>query len=161
MSSTGALDTTGVDGRIKAAFDLLRRGKIVEAEQLHRSLQDTTSSVELTRLACEIAEARGDLPKALDIVAAALAERGEDAALLLKHAQILLQLRGVPRRSPSRSARSEIAGPDARLLQAMAKIYNQMIRPRAQTLLYRAREHAPDDPTLLYTPLSAISISTR
>src|SRR4026209_279536 len=93
MSSTGALDTTGVDGRIKAAFDLRRRGQVVEAEELHRSLQNTTASVEFTRLACEIAEARGDLPKALDILAAALAERGEDAALLLKRAQVLMQLR--------------------------------------------------------------------
>src|SRR4029450_7666576 len=93
MSSRGACDATAVDGRIKAAFDLLRRGKVVEAEELQRSLQDTTSSVELTRLACEVAGARGGLPKALDILAAALAERGEDAALLLKRAQVLMQLR--------------------------------------------------------------------
>src|SRR6188474_527531 len=93
MSSTGALDATCVDGRIKAAFDLLRRGKVVEAEELCRSLQGTTSSVELTRLACEIAEARGDYAKALDVVSAALTERGEDASLLLKRAQLLLHPR--------------------------------------------------------------------
>ena len=151
MSSTGAFDATGVDGRIKAAFDLLRRGKVVEAEELHRSLQNTTASAELTRLACEIAEARGDLPKALDILAAALAERGEDAALLLKRAQILLQLRRRAEAFAVARRAVEIGGSDARLLQAIAKIYVQANDPvRAQTLLFAARELRPDDPAILY-----------
>ena len=84
---------------------------------------------------------RGDLPKALDIVAAALAERGEDAALLLKRAQILMQLRRRTEAFAVARRAAEICEPDARLLQAIAKIHLQSNDPvEAQTLLFRARE---------------------
>jgi tetratricopeptide (TPR) repeat protein len=152
MSTTGsALDTTGVDGRIKAAFELLRRGKVREAEDLHRSLQGAPSSVELTRLACEIEQARGNFAKALDIVSAALAERGENAALLVKRAQILLHLHRRAEAFAVARRAVEVCGPDARLLQTIAKIYLQSNDlAQAQTLLFRARDQLPDDPAILY-----------
>jgi tetratricopeptide (TPR) repeat protein len=151
MSSSSVLGATDVDGRIRAAFDLLRRGKVKEAEDLHRSLQGATSSVELTRLACEIEEARGNFPRALDIVSTALDERGEEVALLLKRAQTLVQLRRRAEAFAVARRAAEICGPDARLLQAIAKIHLNSNDPaQAQTLLLRARELAPDDPAILY-----------
>jgi tetratricopeptide (TPR) repeat protein len=149
--TTVTQDSTSVDSRIKAAFELLRKGRVREAEDLHRSLEGAPSSVASTSLACEIAEAGGDFSRALDIATAALAAHGEDAGLLLKRAQLLLHLRR--RREAFATARRavEAGGTDARLLQAIAKIYLQCNdAAQAQTLLSRAHERRPDDPAILY-----------
>jgi tetratricopeptide (TPR) repeat protein len=149
--SSSALGSSGVDDRFRAAFELLRRGKVAAAAELCRDLQGTAPSAELTRLASEIEEARGNFAAALEIVSTALAEQGENASLLLKRAQLLLHVR---RRTEARAAArraAEICGRDPRFLQACAKIHMQSNDPvGAQTILRRACDLAPNDPAVLY-----------
>ena len=145
------MSTSSVDNMIKVAKDLLRKGRLGEAEDISRRLGESTPGMAASLLACEIEESRSDFPKALEIAVAAVARHGPQPVLLLRQAQILMNLRRRSEAFAVADRAAELAGPDARLLQSVAQIYNQNNRPRrALPLLYRALEHAPGDPTLLY-----------
>jgi tetratricopeptide (TPR) repeat protein len=145
------VNTSSVDQGIRTARELLRLGRLQEAEALAMRLSQASPGVATTVLACEIEEARPDLARALDIVTTGLERDGEHAALQLKRAQILLALR---RRSEGfAAAERAIAStqPEPQLLEAVASMYLQTNDPgRAKPLLYRALERAPNDPALLY-----------
>jgi predicted Zn-dependent protease len=147
------VNTSTVDQDVRIARELIRRGRLPEAEALALRLSHASPGVPSTLLACEIEEARPDLTRALDIVTTALARDGEHPALHLKRAQILMALR---RRSDGFAAAEraiEIAEPepDPLLLDAVASIYMQTNEPgRAKPLLYRVLARSPNDPTLLY-----------
>jgi hypothetical protein len=143
--------TNDADNRIRVAQSLLRQGKVGEAEKIAREIGQTNPGLPASLLAIEVEEAKPDLPKALETVEAALARNGESALLLLKRAQLLLNLRRRSEAFGVADRAAELAGPDPPLLLSAALIYHQMNRPgRALPLLYRALERAPDDPTLLY-----------
>jgi tetratricopeptide (TPR) repeat protein len=147
------VNTSTVDQDVRTARELIRRGRLPEAEALALRLSHASPGVPSTLLACEIEEARPDLARALDIVTTALAQDREHPALQLKRAQILMALR---RRSEGFAAAEraiEIAepDPDPLLLDAVASIYMQTNEPgRAKPLLYRVLARFPNDPTLLY-----------
>jgi len=143
--------TSNVARTIKTANELLAAGRIDDADQLSRSLLAVTASVPVQLLACAVAEARPDLPQALALVTAALLHHGENAELLVKQAQVLMQLRR--RREGVEAARraAEICPQDARLLQAIAKIHVERNEPaEGKPLLQRAIELSPNDPAIVY-----------
>jgi len=140
-----------LDSTLKAAYELLQAGRIDEAERLCQGLLALTPNVKTAVLASAIAEARPDLPRALEIVNAAIEHHGEKAELLLKQAQVLMQLRRRVEGVAAARRAAEICPPDARLLQAIARIHLERNEPaEAQPLLQRARELLPTDPTILY-----------
>jgi tetratricopeptide (TPR) repeat protein len=145
------VSTPGVEQYVQTARELIRQGRLQEAEALSLRLSHASSGAAATLLACEIEEARGDFARSLEVVTTALARDGEHAALELKRAQILMALR---RRSEAFAAAERaiaISEPDPRLLQTVASMYMQTNDPgRAKPLLYRALELAPGDPALLY-----------
>lgn len=146
------MSTPGVEHTIRTALDLIRQGRLQEAEVLSRRLTHANSGVNATLLACEIEAARGDFGKALEIVTAALARDGEYGALQLKRAEVLMALR---RRSEAFAAADRavsVGEPDPALLHTVAAMYMNTNNPaRAKPLLYRALELAPGEPSLLYT----------
>jgi tetratricopeptide (TPR) repeat protein len=147
------VNTSTVDQDVRAARELIQRGRLQEAEALSVRLSHASPGVVTTLLACEIEEARPNFARAFDIITTALARDREHPALQLKHAQILMALR---RRSEGFAAAEraiEIAepAPDPLLLEVVAAMYMQSNDPgRAKPLLYRALERTPNDPTLLY-----------
>ena len=140
-----------LDSTLNAAFELLKKGRIDEADQLCQGLLTLTPNTRTAVLASSIAESRFDLPRALEIVNAAIEHHGESADLLLRQAQVLMQMR---RRAESVAAArraAEICPPDARLLQAIAKVHVERNEPaEGKLLLQRARELLPTDPGISY-----------
>ncbi len=115
------------------------------------STSHADEGIRVALLAIEVAEAKADFPKALDLVDAALARNGAHASLLLKRAQLLLNLRRRREALYIAGWAAQAAGTDPRLLLPAALLYHQMNRPgSALPLLHRALERAPEDPTLLY-----------
>jgi len=115
------------------------------------STSNADDGIRAALLAIEGEEAKADFPKALDLVDVAIARNGAHASLLLKRAQLLLNLRRRREALDFAGRAAEAAGTDPRLLLPAALLYHQMNRPAsALPLLYRALERAPDDPTLLY-----------
>ena len=114
-------------------------------------------------LASAIAEARPDLPRALEIVNAAIEHHGEKAELLLKQAQVLMRLRRRVEGVAAARRAAEICPPDARLLQAIAKVHVEWRNEPAEAkpLLQRARELLPTDPRSSTIRPCATSTSTR
>lgn len=152
MSSNSQGAATGPDDLLQAGFDMVRAGRIPDAEQLCLQLQARGASpVRVQSLAAAVAEAKSGPLAALAIADAALAEHGEDAELLARRAQLLMTLR---RREEGVAAARRAAGlavDDPRLLQALAKIHTQRNEPgEAKPLLARARTLLPDDPAILY-----------
>jgi tetratricopeptide (TPR) repeat protein len=145
------VSTSSIDQGVRTARELLRQGRFAEAEALSQRLSQTSPGVATTLLASEIEEARPDLTRALEIVTTALERDGDDAALHLKRAQILMALR---RRSEGFAAAEKSiqgANPDLRHLVTVASMYLQTNdAARAKPLLYRALERNPNDPSLLY-----------
>jgi tetratricopeptide (TPR) repeat protein len=144
--------SNALDSTINAAYDLIKAGRIDEADQLCRGLLALTPNPRTAVLASAIAEARPDLPRALEIVNAAIEHHGEKAELLLKQAQVLMQLRRRVEGVAAARRAAEICPPDARLLQAIAKVHVEWRNDpaEAQPLLQRARELLPTDPAILY-----------
>ena len=126
------MSTNDVDNRIQSAQDLLRQGKVGEAEQIAKQIGHTNPGLPASLLAIEVEEAKSDLPKALEFVEAALARNGENALLLLKRAQLLLNLRRRSEAFDVADRAAELAGPDPRLLLSVALIYHQMSRQAAR-----------------------------
>jgi tetratricopeptide (TPR) repeat protein len=149
-TSSSALSNTR-DSTIAAAYDLLKAGRVDDAEKLCQGLLVLTPNIKTAVLASTIAEERDDLPRALQVVDAAIEHHGISAELLLRQAQVLMRLR---RRTEGVSAArraAEISAPDARLLQALAKVHSERNEPaEAKPLLARARELLPLDPAILY-----------
>jgi len=149
-TSSSALSNTR-DSTIAAAYDLLKAGRVDDAEKLCQGLLALTPNIKTAVLASTIAEERDDLPRALQVVDAAIEHHGISAELLLRQAQVLMRLR---RRTEGVSAArraAEISAPDARLLQALAKLHSERNEPaEAKPLLARARELLPLDPAILY-----------
>ena len=149
-TSSSALSSTR-DSTIAAAYDLLKAGRVDDAEKLCQGLLALTPNIKTAVLASTIAEERDDLPRALQVVDAAIEHHGISAELLLRQAQVLMRLR---RRTEGVSAArraAEISAPDARLLQALAKLHSERNEPaEAKPLLARARELLPLDPAILY-----------
>ena len=140
-----------LDSTINAAYDLLKAGRIDEADQLCQGLLALTPNIRTAVLASAIAEARSDLPRALEIVNAAIEHHGESAELLLQQAQVLMQMRRRVEGVAAARRAAEICPPDARLLQAIAKVHVERNEPaEAKPLLQRARELLPTDPAILY-----------
>ena len=140
-----------LDSTLNAAYDLLKADKIDEADRLCQGLLALTPNTKTAVLASAIAEARSDLPRALEIVNAAIEHHGEKAELLLKQAQVLMQLRRRVEGVAAARRAAEICPPDARLLQALAKVHLERNEPaEAKPLLQRARELLPTDPAILY-----------
>ncbi len=143
--------TSDVARTLKTAHELLAAGRIDEADQLSQSLLAVTASVPVQLLACAVAEARTDLPQAFALVTEALAHHGENAELLLKKAQVLMQLRRRHEGVDAARRAAEICPTDARLLQAIAEVHIDRNEPaEAKPLLQRARELLPADPAILY-----------
>ncbi len=140
-----------LDSTINAAYELLKKGRIDEADQLCQGLLALTPNTRTAVLASAIAEARFDMPRALEIVNAAIEHHGESADLLLKQAQVLMQLRRRAEGVAAARRAAEICPPDARLLQAIAKVHVERGEPaEAKPLLQRARELMPTDPAIYY-----------
>ncbi len=139
------------DSTISTAYELLKAGRVDDAEQLCQGLLALTPNIKTAVLASTIAEERDDLPRALQIVDAAIEHHGVSAELLLRQAQVLMRLR---RRTEGVSAArraAEICPADARLLQSLAKVHTERNEPaEAKPLLQRARELLPLDPAILY-----------
>jgi len=144
--------SNALDSTINAAYDLIKAGRIDEADQLCRGLLALTPNPRTAVLASAIAEARPDLPRALEIVNAAIEHHGEKAELLLKQAQVLMQLRRRVEGVAAARRAAEICPADARLLQAIAKVHVEWRNEPAEAkpLLQRARELLPTDPAILY-----------
>jgi predicted Zn-dependent protease len=140
-----------VEQHIQAARELIRQGRLPEAEALSLQLNRARPGVTATLLACEVEEARADFAKALQLVTTALARDSGHAALELKRAQILMALRRRAEAFAAAERAITVAEPAPQLLQTVASMYMQANDPgRAQALLYRALELAPGDPALLY-----------
>ena len=140
-----------VDAQIGTAFDLLRSGQVEQADRLCRSLQEGVTSVRLDLLACEIAEARGEFPRALELVSGALERHGDDVELLLKRAQMLMHLNRRWEAVQAAYRAAEICPPDVRLLYAIARIHVPRNDPAdAMPLLLRALDLAPGNSAILY-----------
>lgn len=145
------MNTSTIDQAVQTARELLQSGRLQEAEALSLRLNHANPGVATTLLACEIEEARPDLPRALEIVTSALARDGEHSALQLKRSQILMSLRQRSAGFAAAQRSIEIAQPDPQHLLTVASMYLQANDPgRAKPLLYRALEGAPDDAALIY-----------
>ena len=150
--TTTPAPSSALDSTINSAYDLIKAGRIDEADQLCRGLLALTPNPRTAVLAAAIAEARPDLPRALEIVNAAIEHHGEKAELLLKQAQVLMQLRRRVEGVAAARRAAEICPRDARLLQAIAKVHVEWRNDPAEAkpLLERARELLPTDPAILY-----------
>jgi len=149
-TSPTALSSTR-DSTISSAYQLLKAGRVEDADKLCQGLLALTPNVKTAVLASTIAAEQNDLPRALQIVEAAIEHHGVSAELLLRQAQVLMGLR---RRTEGVSAArraEEICQADARLLQALAKLHTERNEPaEAKALLARARELLPLDLAILY-----------
>ncbi len=140
-----------LDSTINAAHELLKKGRIDEADQLCQALLALTPNTRTAVLASTIAESRSDLPRALEIVHGAIEHHGESADLLLRQAQVLMQMRRREEGVAAARRAAEICPPDARLLQAIAKVHVERNEPaEGKLLLQRARELLPTDPGIFY-----------
>lgn len=149
-TSSSALSNTR-DSTIAAAYDLLKAGRVDDAEKLCQGLLALTPNIKTAVLASTIAEERDDLPRALQVVDAAIEHHGISAELLLRQAQVLMRLRRRTEGVCAARRAAEISAPDARLLQALAKVHSERNEPaEAKPLLQRARELLPLDPAILY-----------
>jgi tetratricopeptide (TPR) repeat protein len=149
-TSSSALSNTR-DSTIAAAYELLKAGRVDDAEKLCQGLLALTPNIKTAVLASTIAEERDDLPRALQIVDAAIEHHGVGAELLLRQAQVLMRLRRRKEGVAAARRAAEISAPDARLLQALAKVHSERNEPaEAKPLLARARELLPLDPAILY-----------
>jgi tetratricopeptide (TPR) repeat protein len=149
-TSSSALSKTR-DSTIAAAYELLKAGRVDDAEKLCEGLLALTPNIKTAVLASTIAEERDDLPRALQVVDAAIEHHGVSAELLLRQAQVLMRLRRRNEGVAAARRAAEISAPDARLLQALAKVHSERNEPaEAKPLLARARELLPLDPAILY-----------
>jgi tetratricopeptide (TPR) repeat protein len=156
MTSTQLTKSPGLsstlDSSIKTAYELLQAGRTDEADTLCKALLTMTPNVRTAALASSIAQAQEDLPRALQIVDAAIEHHGEGTELLLRKAQVLMQLRHRTEGIEAARRAAEVCPPDARLLLGIAKLHIERNEPaQAQPLLQRALELQPTDPVILYT----------
>lgn len=146
------MNTSTSDHDVRAVRELIRLGRLPEAETLTLRLAQACPGIAVTLLACEIEEARPNLTKALDIVTTALARNGEHPSLHLKRAQILMAMRRRAEAFVAAERAIEIADPDPQMLMTVASMYMHTNDPaRAKPLLSRALDKQPNDPTVLYT----------
>jgi tetratricopeptide (TPR) repeat protein len=136
---------------VSAIRELLSRGQVAEAErQLHASLQ-RGSSAELLWLAGEIAESKGDLQGALDKTFESAARHGESASLLLRRAQLLVNLWRRRDAIDTAHRAASLAEGNAVMLTAIAKFHLQGNDPSAaRSLLDRACDLEPRNPAVLF-----------
>jgi tetratricopeptide (TPR) repeat protein len=130
---------------------LLARGQFAEAErQLNESMQQA-SSAELLWIAGEIAESRGDLQRALELTFESAARHGENARLLLRRAQLLVNLWRRPEAIDTARRAASLAAGDAAMLTAIAKFHLQGNDPSAaRPLLSQACDLEPRNPAVLF-----------
>jgi tetratricopeptide (TPR) repeat protein len=139
------------DSTLKAAHDLLDAGRIDEADKLCQGLLGLTPNPRTAVLASLIAEAQDDASRALQIVNAAIEHHGVSGELLVRQAQVLMRLRRRTEGVAAARRAAEICQPDARLLQALARIHTERNEPaEAKPLLQCARELRPTDTSILY-----------
>ncbi len=139
------------DSTLSTAYELLKAGRVDDAEKLCQGLLALTPNIKTAVLASTIAEERDDLPRALQIVDAAIEHHGVSTELLLRQSQVLMRLRRRTEGVNAARRAAEICPPDARLLQALAKVHSERNEPaEAKPLLQRARELLPLDPAILY-----------
>ena len=81
-TSSSAVSKTR-DSTIATAYELLKAGRVDDAEKLCQGLLALTPNIKTAVLASTIAEERDDLPRALQIVDAAIEHHGVSAELLL------------------------------------------------------------------------------
>lgn len=139
------------DSTIATAYGLLKAGRVEDADKLCQGLLALAPYPKTAVLASAIAEEQGDLTRALQIVDAAIEHHGVSAELLLRRAQVLMLMRRRTEGVDAARRAAEIGPPDARLLQALAKLHSDRNEPaEAKSLLARARELVPLDPAILY-----------
>ncbi|HEX7374444.1 MAG TPA: hypothetical protein VF277_05685, partial [Steroidobacteraceae bacterium] len=90
--STPSAGANSTGQSIRIAFDFLRAGRLAEAESLARRLRESTPSVIVSLLSCDVAEQRTGPADALAYVDAALQRYGGRGELLLRRAQLLVAL---------------------------------------------------------------------
>ncbi|MGL6224755.1 MAG: tetratricopeptide repeat-containing sulfotransferase family protein, partial [Steroidobacteraceae bacterium] len=152
MQPTSSTSLSGtLDSTISTAYQLLKAGRVGDADVLCQGLLALTPNVKTAVLASTIAAEQNDLPRALQIVEAAIEHHGVSAELLLRQAQVLMRLRRRTEGVTAARRAEEICQADARLLQALAKFHTERDEPaEARKLLARARELLPLDPAILY-----------
>ena len=149
-TKTHGLSST-LESSLNAAYGLLRAGRVDEAETLCQGLLAMTPNVRTAVLASEIAEAQDNLERALQIVDAAIEHHGVGVELLLRQAQVLMRLRRRTEGVAAARSAAAICPPDARMLQALAKIHVERNEPaEGLPLLRRAMELMPLDPSIVY-----------
>lgn len=146
-----SLDRTTLERGLRAAYDLMRTGRLGEAEALIQRLQQVAPVMAVSLLACDIAEARSGPRTALDVVTAATTRHGPSGDLLLRRAQLLVA--ATERAEAAQTAQQAAAASpgDARVLLGAAKIIMAHGDPAdAKPLLLRACELLPGNPAALY-----------
>jgi len=139
------------DSTIATAYDLLKAGRVEDADKLCQGLLALTPYPRTAVLSSTIAEEQGDLTRALQIVDAAIEHHGATAELLVRRAQVLMLMRRRTEGVEAARRAAEIGPPDVRLLQALAKLHSDRNEPgEAKALLARARELVPLEPSILY-----------
>lgn len=143
--------TSTRESALGVAYELLRAGRIEDADKLCEALLAMTPHPSTAVLVSTIAEERGDLERALQAVESAIEHHGPTADLLLRQAQVLMRLRRRADAVAAARRAAELGSADARLLQALAKVHTERNEPaEALPLLARARELFPLDPAILY-----------
>ncbi|HEX9208435.1 MAG TPA: sulfotransferase [Steroidobacteraceae bacterium] len=145
------LDRAAIERGLRAAFDLMRSGRLDEAEISIRRLQQAAPIVAVSLLACDIAEAKSGPRAALEVLAAAIARHGARGDLLLRRAQLLVPL--MERAEAVQTARQAAAASpgDPRILQGAASVIMVHGDPaEAKPLLQRLCELLPGHPAALY-----------
>jgi tetratricopeptide (TPR) repeat protein len=137
--------------RLAQGFDLLRRGRLDEAEQASRALvADHAGDAQAHFFASEVLLAKGDAEGALAQITAAVAARPAEPGLLLKQAENFVMLR---RRDDAKATAARAAGiapGDPGLLQAVGRLFNSCDDPaNARVYFERARAAGNASPSLL------------
>jgi Flp pilus assembly protein TadD len=144
-------DTVALRRRLANGFELLRQGRVAEAEQASRDLLGThADDAEARYFASEVRLAAGDSEGALVHITAAVAQRPEEAHLLLKQAANFIMLR---RRFDAKAAAARAAGlapGDGDLQHAAGRIFANCDDPTSAKVYFeRARALGNGSPALL------------
>ncbi len=140
-----------VEQSIGIGFELLRAGRLADADALARRLREVAPSVIVSLLSCDVAERRSGPAAALSFVEDALQRYGARGDLLLRRAQLLVPLMRRPEAVIGALDAARASPADVRILQGAAAIVVQHGEPAdARPLLQRACELLPDHPGLLH-----------
>lgn len=145
------LDRASLERDLRAAYELMRGGRLAEAEALIQRLQQIAPIAAVSLLACDIAAAKSGPRAALEVLAAATARHGPRGDLLLRRAQLLVAV--TERAEAVQVARQAAAASpgDPRILHEAANVIMLHGDPaEARPLLLRVCELLPGNPAALY-----------